>query len=85
MRTIMIATALVLIATSTHAQVTCQRIGQQTYCSNGSTSQDVGQFRYYNDGTTRQTIGTFDYYSQPTAPAPIYQPPQPVPLYNPRR
>lgn len=73
---------LVLAASAAEAQVTCQRIGNQQYCSNGVTSQDVGQFRYYNDGTTRQTIGQFQYYSAPpvyTPPPPVFMPAQPTP------
>lgn len=82
MRYILAAT-LVLFATPTHAQVTCQQIGQQQYCSNGVTSQDVGNFRYYNDGTTRQTIGNFQYYSPPPVQAPpVFSPPQPYPRYR---
>ncbi len=80
MRKFLIATC-VLVATcaplSTHAQVTCQTIGQFQYCDNGLQSQQLGGITYYNNGVTRQRLGNFDYYSQPTAP-PVYQPPQPI-------
>ncbi len=86
MRTLALAATLALLATSpTHAQVTCQYIGSQTYCSNGLNSQQIGNMEYYNNGQTRQRIGTFDYYTPP--PAPVYHPPviqQPTPYQLPR-
>ena len=76
--------ALTLIATTipAHAQVSCTRVGQQTYCSNGLTSTDVGNSTFYNNGTIRQSVGPTDYYSRPFAPAPVYTPQVPT-VYTP--
>ncbi len=78
MRTLALVSTLALLIPTfpTHAQVTCQYIGSQTYCSNGLNSQQIGNMEYYNNGVTRQRIGTFDYYSPPPqVPAPMYRPP----------
>ncbi|GAA7764517.1 hypothetical protein HpMS107_34330 [Helicobacter pylori] len=45
---------------------TCQRIGNQTYCSNGMSAQQIGNQTYYSDGTTSQRIGNQTYYSNGT-------------------
>jgi hypothetical protein len=44
-----VLTALLALASwSVAAQVSCQKIGQQVFCSNGTTSQQIGDSTFYN-------------------------------------
>ena len=51
---------------SADAQVSCQQIGNQTYCSNGQTFQQIGPNTYDNRGNSWQQIGPNTYGSDGT-------------------
>ncbi len=48
---------LLLVSTAGHAQINCQRIGSQTFCSDGQSSTSIGQFDFYSNGGTGMQIG----------------------------
>ena len=52
-----------LVTSSASAQTTCQRIGSQFFCSDGSSAQTVGNTTIYNNGTLGQQNGGRSYYS----------------------
>ena len=65
MRALILATIAALSIGSAGA-VTCQRIGDFTYCDNGTTSQQIGDFTYINPPSGQpqkvcQRIGEFTY------------------------
>ena len=57
------AAVATLVLSSAEAQVSCQRIGTSTYCSNGLSSQTNGNTTFYNNGVTRQDIGNTSFYN----------------------
>ena len=70
-RIISIAALLALSGAASAQSVTCQHIGDFTYCSDGSSSQRIGNMEYYTYPGARQPrgapsssqdIGNFRYY-----------------------
>lgn len=53
-----LAALLALSALPANAQVSCQRMGSFTNCSDGTSYQHLGQFTYGSDGTTCQRFGS---------------------------
>ncbi len=60
--------------TGSHAQISCQRIGNQTYCSDGSSANQIGNFTYIQPAPV---------YIQPAPPPTYYQPAPLQPLPTP--
>jgi hypothetical protein len=46
MKRAILAAVMSLSALGANAQVSCQQIGNQTYCSNGLSAQTIGNFTY---------------------------------------
>jgi hypothetical protein len=63
-----IALTLAVIAIPAHAQVSCQRIGQQVFCSDGSSASQIGNTTFFHPPPPVYQ------------PAPIYQPYQAPPI-----
>ncbi len=63
---LVLAFTFVAFAGSADAQVSCQQIGNQTYCSNGQTFQQIGPNIYDNRGNSWQQIGPNTYGSDGT-------------------
>lgn len=62
-----VVTVLAVLATTAPcAAVSCQKVGNFTYCSDGSSSQQVGNYTYWNDGSRSQRIGNYEYRSDGT-------------------
>jgi hypothetical protein len=67
--------ATLLVGSSAEAQVTCRRIGNNTYCSNGLSSQTNGKTTFYSNGVTRQDIGNTSFYTSNGLVSPPLGPP----------
>ena len=57
MRAIIVAALLLGVVDASHAQVNCQKIGEQTYCSNGQVMQRFGNTVYDGKGHAWQESG----------------------------
>lgn len=88
MKTILVS-LLTIVATSALAQTTCQTIGNNTFCSDGTSYNRIGNMTFGSDGSSAQRIGNQTFinppaptYSPPPTyyqpPAPTYQPPPPM-------
>jgi hypothetical protein len=62
-----LAFAVLLVSPAMAQDVTCNRIGQFDYCSNGTTYNHIGQFTYGSDGTSYNHVGQFSYGSDGTS------------------
>lgn len=63
LQTALLAGALCVMTTQSYAQGSCTQYGDQTFCSDGSSSQRYGNQTYYSDGTNSQQYGNQTYYS----------------------
>ena len=61
MRAITVAALLIGVVDASNAQVNCQKIGEQTYCSNGQVMQRFGNTVYDGKGHAWQEIRQPDY------------------------
>jgi flagellar basal body rod protein FlgG len=52
-----------VLGVASSAQVSCQDVGNFTYCNNGQTFQHNGDFTYDNEGHSWQHNGNFTYGS----------------------
>lgn len=76
--------ALALVACSAQAQqVSCQTIGNMTFCSDGTSYNRIGNQTFGSDGSTANRIGNQTFinpppptYVPPVQSYPYYQPPQ---------
>jgi hypothetical protein len=80
-----IALILAFAASAAQAQVSCQVIGQQTYCSNGQSATSIGNNTYYSNGGSSTTLGNTTYFNPPIYQAPQVYMPTPIQPYQPRR
>jgi hypothetical protein len=57
--------------------ISCQRSGNMTYCSDGTTANTSGETTYFSDGTIMNRSGNFLYFTPPnppTVPTVVQQP-----------